>query len=83
MTVALSDTYNVSQALKDLPDLGDNEAVCDALLEFYEKRKPLASTINILAFALYDVFCGGSDGMCILIVKGKRRLRFLIFFSCC
>lgn len=61
MTVALSDSVCLSKALSAVADFANSDSVHAALADFYSDRKPLASTINILAFALYSIFCGGSD----------------------
>jgi squalene monooxygenase len=61
MTVALSDVALIRELLRTVPDLGDLPAVDRALTAFYIERKPLSSTINILANALYSVFCATDD----------------------
>jgi squalene monooxygenase len=68
MTVALSDCVKLAETLKPVGDFSELVSVRKALDVFYKSRKPLASTINILAFALYSVFCGGSDGMLLLLL---------------
>jgi squalene monooxygenase len=77
MTVALSDTACLVDLIKDVPDLADVPLVHDILDEFYTERKPLASTINILAFALYQIFCGGSDDPA--VVESVRQACFGYF----
>ncbi|KAL3685737.1 hypothetical protein R1sor_003759 [Riccia sorocarpa] len=61
MTVALSDILVLRDMLKPLPDFSDSSALCDYLQAFYTRRKPVASTINTLAGALYRVFCASPD----------------------
>ena len=60
MTVAFTDVSIITKLLKPLATLSDRTAVMHALEPFYAKRKNTAGTINTLAGALYDVFCGGS-----------------------
>lgn len=60
--MALSDCVCVRNVLREIPDLADSELVDYALQRFYKVREGRATTINILAFALYLVFCSGSDG---------------------
>ncbi|XP_044510076.1 squalene monooxygenase SE2-like isoform X3 [Mangifera indica] len=61
MTVALSDIVVLCDLLKPLRDLNDGSALCNYLESFYTLRKPVASTINTLAGALYKVFCASPD----------------------
>ncbi|KAK1323961.1 hypothetical protein QJS10_CPA02g00060 [Acorus calamus] len=61
MTVALSDIVVLRNLLKPLHDLNDSSSLCKYLESFYTLRKPVASTINTLAGALYKVFCASSD----------------------
>ncbi|KAF2324991.1 hypothetical protein GH714_022106 [Hevea brasiliensis] len=61
MTVALSDIVVLRNLLKPLRDLRDAPTLCRYLESFYTLRKPVASTINTLAGALYKVFCASSD----------------------
>ncbi|GJQ11374.1 hypothetical protein GpartN1_g3165.t1 [Galdieria partita] len=62
MTVALSDIFLLNQLLSPLPDFGEWDCVDRALREFYRERRKYCSTINILANALYSVFCAtGSE----------------------
>lgn len=61
MTVALSDILVLSDMLKPLPDFHDVPALCEYLKAFYTRRKPVASTINTLAGALYKVFMASPD----------------------
>ncbi|KAL2342013.1 hypothetical protein Fmac_009953 [Flemingia macrophylla] len=61
MTVALSDIVLLRNLLRPLHDLHDASALCKYLESFYTLRKPVASTINTLAGALYKVFCASPD----------------------
>ncbi|XP_027179092.1 squalene epoxidase 3-like isoform X1 [Coffea eugenioides] len=61
MTVALSDIVVLRDLLKPLQNMNDAESLCKYLQSFYTLRKPVASTINTLAAALYKVFCASSD----------------------
>lgn len=61
MTVALSDIVVLRNLLKPLRDLHDSSSLCKYLESFYTLRKPVASTINTLAGALYKVFCASPD----------------------
>jgi squalene monooxygenase len=61
MTVALADVAHLRDALRGVGDLGDARAVAAALEQFYRRRRPLSSTINVLANALYSVFCASGD----------------------
>jgi len=56
MTVALSDTKLLADMLQPLPDFTDSLQTAKCTSDFYIKRKPLSSTINTLAEALYEVF---------------------------
>ncbi|GLT41206.1 hypothetical protein SLA2020_152880 [Shorea laevis] len=61
MTVALSDIVVLRDLLRPLHDLNDAPTLCRYLESFYTLRKPVASTINTLAGALYKVFCASPD----------------------
>ncbi|KAL3514530.1 hypothetical protein ACH5RR_027247 [Cinchona calisaya] len=61
MTVALSDIVVLRKLLKPLDDLNDAVALNEYLEVFYSIRKPVASTINTLAGALYKVFSASDD----------------------
>lgn len=61
MTVALSDIVVLRDLLRPLHDLHDAATLCKYLESFYTLRKPVASTINTLAGALYRVFCASPD----------------------
>ena len=61
MTVAFNDVVILRELLGAIDDLKDWNAVKGALHTWHWQRKPLASTVNILSVALYDLF--GADGM--------------------
>nr|UTK56352.1 squalene epoxidase 2 [Crataegus pinnatifida] len=61
MTVALSDIVVLRDLLKPLGNLHDAASLCIYLESFYTLRKPVASTINTLAGALYKVFSASPD----------------------
>nr|AWK97814.1 squalene epoxidase [Tripterygium wilfordii] len=61
MTVALADIVVLRNLLRPLHDLNDAPTLCKYLESFYTLRKPVASTINTLAGALYKVFCASPD----------------------
>ncbi|GJN08567.1 hypothetical protein PR202_ga26505 [Eleusine coracana subsp. coracana] len=61
MTVALSDIVVLRNLLKPLRNLHDASSLCSYLESFYTLRKPVASTINTLAGALYKVFSASPD----------------------
>ncbi|GFP88686.1 squalene monooxygenase [Phtheirospermum japonicum] len=61
MTVALSDVVVLRDLLRPIDNLHDASKPCKYLESFYTLRKPVASTINTLAGALYKVFCASPD----------------------
>ncbi|KAH9625433.1 hypothetical protein KSS87_023300 [Heliosperma pusillum] len=61
MTVALADIVVLRDLLRPLNDLSDAYNLCRYLESFYTLRKPVASTINTLAGALYKVFRASPD----------------------
>lgn len=61
MTVALADIVVLRNLLRPLKDLNDAPSLCRYLESFYTLRKPVASTINTLAGALYKVFRASPD----------------------
>ncbi|XP_057802580.1 squalene monooxygenase SE1-like [Salvia miltiorrhiza] len=61
MTVALSDIVLLRNLLRPIDNLNDGSTLCQYLESFYTLRKPVASTINTLAGALYKVFCASPD----------------------
>ncbi|KAJ7530875.1 hypothetical protein O6H91_14G023000 [Diphasiastrum complanatum] len=72
MTVAFSDIVVLRNMLRPLKDFHDSAALCDYLEAFYTRRKPVASTINTLAGALYKVFCASPN----LAMKEMRQACF-------
>ena len=60
MTVAFTDVALLAGLLRAVPDLHDLPAVQRATDPFFDRRMNTASTINILAQVLFDVFCGGN-----------------------
>ena len=63
MTVAFADVVLLAPMIAAEPNLADWHALTDVLHRWHWARKPLASTINILSIALYDLF--GADGACV------------------
>lgn len=61
MAVALNDVVILAQMLGEVGNYNDWDQISDMLARWHWARKPLASTINILSIALYDLF--GADGM--------------------
>ncbi|CAN1289566.1 Squalene monooxygenase SE1 [Linum perenne] len=72
MTVALSDIVVLRNLLRPLHDLHDAPTLCKYLESFYTLRKPVASTINTLAGALYKVFSSSPD-------KARQEMREACF----
>ncbi|KAL2458690.1 Squalene epoxidase 1 [Abeliophyllum distichum] len=72
MTVALSDIVVLRNLLRPLRDLNDSTTLCKYLESFYTLRKPVASTINTLAGALYKVFSASPD-------KARNEMRQACF----
>ncbi|KAF8886320.1 SE-domain-containing protein [Infundibulicybe gibba] len=67
MTVALHDVMLLRGLLGKIEHLRDWAQVKAALHEWHWSRKPLASTINILSVALYDLF--GADGEALAVLR--------------
>lgn len=67
MTVAFADALLLSRLLGEIvnreDDLGNWEAVSDALHQWFRERKGLAPTINVLSVALYELFGASSECM--------------------
>lgn len=61
MTVAFSDMSRLTPLLAEIEDFAAHDDVMLAYEYFFAVRKPLASTVNILAQALYRVFGQCSD----------------------
>ena len=81
MTVALNDVVVLRDLLGSVDDLKDWKQIQKALHRWHWDRKPLASTVNILSVALYDLF--GADGkfsknlfsfLSMLILFCRRRI---------
>lgn len=60
MTVGFGDCVTLRNLFSEIHDLTDHEAIDQAMKIFDQKRKNYASTINILANALYCIFAPGS-----------------------
>jgi len=60
MTVGLNDVVCLRDLLRDVDDFSNWEVLSDVLHQLHWKRKPLASAVNILSVALYDLF--GANG---------------------
>ncbi|PPD86352.1 hypothetical protein GOBAR_DD16709 [Gossypium barbadense] len=61
MTVALSDVVILRDLLRPLHDLSDASTISKYLESFYTLRKPMSSTLNILANVLQKVFSASSN----------------------
>ncbi|KAI3447935.1 hypothetical protein Pfo_004600 [Paulownia fortunei] len=72
MTVALSDVVVLRDLLRPVQDFSNAAALTKHLESFYTLRKPVASTINTLAGALYKVFCPAPD-------QASREMRAACF----
>ncbi|KAH9479128.1 Squalene monooxygenase [Psilocybe cubensis] len=66
MTVALNDVVVLRDLLVSLPDFKNWKAMKSTLHDWHWSRKPLASTVNILSVALYDLFGADSDELQVL-----------------
>jgi len=75
MTVALSDVHLLATLLEGVMDFTDDKALEQVNNRFNQERKPLASTINILASALYAVFCATKDP----VLQEMRKACFAYF----
>lgn len=63
MTIVLRDVAYLSKELSKLEDFKDQNQINHAYKAFIEKRTSLASTVNILAKALYGVFGAAQDDL--------------------
>ena len=61
MTVAFSDCVHIREIVSHVPDLNDKKLLTQEMEAFYQERKSVASTINILASGLYGVFSAYAD----------------------
>ncbi|GJJ12498.1 hypothetical protein Clacol_006741 [Clathrus columnatus] len=59
MTVAFNDVLSLAPLILESPDFSSS-TITSVLKKWHWSRKPLASTVNILSVALYDLF--GADG---------------------
>jgi squalene monooxygenase len=66
MTVALNDVVILRSLLGSLPDFKDHEQVNRVVRQWHWRRKAVASTVNILSAALYDVFTGDDQDLAVL-----------------
>ncbi|KAG6810313.1 hypothetical protein H0H92_012467 [Tricholoma furcatifolium] len=66
MTVALNDVVMLRSLLAPVRDVKDWQEVGRKVAEWHWSRKPLASTINILSVALYDLFGADDDRLAVL-----------------
>ncbi|KXN90334.1 Squalene monooxygenase [Leucoagaricus sp. SymC.cos] len=67
MTVALSDVVLLRSLLGQVHDWGSWNSVQKVLGSWHWQRKPLASTVNILSVALYDLF--SADDECLAVLR--------------
>jgi squalene monooxygenase len=74
MTVALHDVVVLRDLLGTLPNFKDWSKVKKLLHQWHWDRKPLASTVNILSVALYDLF--GADGQSVASVHKLKLIAF-------
>lgn len=72
VTVALSDIVVLRDLLRPLHNLNNAAFLCKYLESFYISRKPVASTVNTLAGALYKVFSASPD-------QARKQLRQATF----
>lgn len=72
MTVAFNDVVILRDMLAQVKNLKDWKEMSSLLHNWHWKRKGLASTVNILSVALYDLF--GADGMCLLSFSRRKLL---------
>ncbi|RDB27679.1 Squalene monooxygenase [Hypsizygus marmoreus] len=66
MTVAFNDVVLLRSLVGSVDDLANWEKVKEGLHRWHWKRKPLASTINILSVALYDLFGADDEELAVL-----------------
>ncbi|KAF8526855.1 squalene epoxidase-domain-containing protein [Hysterangium stoloniferum] len=66
MTVALNDVVVLAPLILSCPDISDPNQLSKLLERWHWSRKPLASTVNILSVALYDLFGADDDNLAIL-----------------
>ena len=61
MTVAFNDVVILADLLASVERFDDWSSISHVLHSWHWARKPLASTINILSVALYDLFGADSE----------------------
>ncbi|KAK0222011.1 squalene epoxidase-domain-containing protein [Armillaria fumosa] len=66
MTVAFNDVVILRDLLTHVKKLDDWRAVRAALRKWHWQRKPVASTVNILSVALYDLFGAEDEELAVL-----------------
>ncbi|THH19123.1 hypothetical protein EW146_g1965 [Bondarzewia mesenterica] len=66
MMVAFHDVVLLTRMLSELPDLSNWDSISHILHQWYWARKPLASTVNILSVALYDLFGADDEYLAVL-----------------
>ncbi|KAG9310430.1 squalene epoxidase-domain-containing protein [Chiua virens] len=66
MTVALNDVVLLAQMLGKVQSYSNWDQISDVLSRWHWARKPLASTINILSVALYDLFGADDEYLAVL-----------------
>ena len=60
MTVALTDVVLLTEYLAPMENFNNWDTIAHHLSDWFWARKPIASTVNILSVALYQLF--GADG---------------------
>lgn len=76
MTVAFNDVVLLRKLLGSVDDFREWTQIQQALHNWHWNRKPLASTVNILSVALYDLF--GADGT--LLSSAPTHVTELVLF---
>ncbi|KAJ7166479.1 squalene epoxidase-domain-containing protein [Mycena crocata] len=66
MTVALHDVMILQSLLGTLTDFKDSHQLNSVFRKWHWRRKSVASTVNILSFALYDLFSGDDEDLAVL-----------------
>ncbi|KAG5643931.1 hypothetical protein DXG03_009339 [Asterophora parasitica] len=67
MTVAFNDVVMLRTLIAEVSNLSDEDEMKHLLHQWHWSRKPLASTINILSVALYDLF--GADDELLAVLR--------------
>lgn len=68
MTVAMNDIVLIRDMLSQVQDFSRWDEIREGLQRWHWDRKPLASTVNILSVALYDLF--GANGTSTHFLQG-------------